>query len=101
MRISDWSSDVCSSDLEERHHARRPGFRAGAFGRLAMDCAVFLYFHRYGNTDTWPAGGQLQPYLWLHRHAQLWPCGIFRRWVLRDGHAAAIDAMAIDRNSVV
>src|SRR3546814_9763441 len=60
-----------------------------------MDCAVFLYFHRYGNTDTWPAGGQLQPYLWLHRHAQLWPCGIFRRWVLRDGHAAAIDAMAI------
>src|SRR3546814_14549292 len=23
MRISDWSSDVCSSDLPNRHHARR------------------------------------------------------------------------------
>src|SRR3546814_7369833 len=22
MRISDWSSDVCSSDLERRHHAK-------------------------------------------------------------------------------
>src|SRR3546814_14803001 len=25
MRISDWSSDVCSSDLAERHHARPRG----------------------------------------------------------------------------
>src|SRR3546814_6404436 len=31
MRISDWSSDVCSSDLERRGHCRRadPAVRAG------------------------------------------------------------------------
>src|SRR3546814_15753206 len=28
MRISDWSSDVCSSDLEQRPHQRSFGFRA-------------------------------------------------------------------------
>src|SRR3546814_16045167 len=30
MRISDWSSDVCSSDLIENHKKTRPGF----FSRL-------------------------------------------------------------------
>src|SRR3546814_7577287 len=30
MRISDWSSDVCSSDLERAHPAERAGARAGA-----------------------------------------------------------------------
>src|SRR3546814_14496757 len=27
MRISDWSSDVCSSDLQQRHHRRRDRHR--------------------------------------------------------------------------
>src|SRR3546814_14205046 len=43
MRISDWSSDVCSSDLpavpppppRPAHHARRPGVRAGGSGVAA------------------------------------------------------------------
>src|SRR3546814_5412344 len=33
MRISDWSSDVCSSDLEAVRHAREPGAVERRFGR--------------------------------------------------------------------
>src|SRR3546814_3343391 len=32
MRISDWSSDVCSSDLEQRFHRRREGRGRGCPG---------------------------------------------------------------------
>src|SRR3546814_7154061 len=32
MRISDWSSDVCSSDLHRRRHAARPVQREGVHG---------------------------------------------------------------------
>src|SRR3546814_14866893 len=32
MRISDWSSDVCSSDLDQRHHL---GFVGGLAGDVA------------------------------------------------------------------
>src|SRR3546814_19524400 len=51
MRISDWSSDVCSSDLHQRHHRLDHGHAAdadawivaalgGDFGRrtVAIDC---------------------------------------------------------------
>src|SRR3546814_2910974 len=34
MRISDWSSDVCSSDLE-RGHDRQPGNQPGGNGQAA------------------------------------------------------------------
>src|SRR3546814_13354759 len=38
MRISDWSSDVCSSDLRHRHHVhrRRSGTRCPAEAGLIM-----------------------------------------------------------------
>src|SRR3546814_4143942 len=39
MRISDWSSDVCSSDLHE-HHRRHRQYRA--FGRSNPQFAVHL-----------------------------------------------------------
>src|SRR3546814_11732178 len=35
MRISDWSSDVCSSDLCSAGHRRGPARRGGGAGRLA------------------------------------------------------------------
>src|SRR3546814_17990219 len=35
MRISDWSSDVCSSDLEGKHHA--DDRRQGNGGKVARD----------------------------------------------------------------
>src|SRR3546814_3887456 len=34
MRISDWSSDVCSSDLEAAGHVGRERRRAAGFGQL-------------------------------------------------------------------
>src|SRR3546814_2471613 len=39
MRISDWSSDVCSSDLHQRHlrSARLPGFYGGEDARLRVE----------------------------------------------------------------
>src|SRR3546814_4866063 len=37
MRISDWSSDVCSSDLPE---ARHPPFRHGGAYSLAIEAAI-------------------------------------------------------------
>src|SRR3546814_20378676 len=37
MRISDWSSDVCSSDLE---HAHEDGWRSGCQGRGATRSAA-------------------------------------------------------------
>src|SRR3546814_1755442 len=36
MRISDWSSDVCSSDLVERRRQRRGVVEADRLGRLAL-----------------------------------------------------------------
>src|SRR3546814_9928350 len=52
MRISDWSSDVCSSDLAERQH-RRHGRRIVRTAQGA-DAAV-LGLWRQGRTG--PAGG--------------------------------------------
>src|SRR3546814_14691922 len=42
MRISDWSSDVCSSDLCRRRPAPRTGGRGGH--------ALLLLFHRHDRT---------------------------------------------------
>src|SRR3546814_15024553 len=40
MRISDWSSDVCSSDLLEREHAQLAGAVLGQEGLVALDVEV-------------------------------------------------------------
>src|SRR3546814_3349445 len=42
MRISDWSSDVCSSDLLEAKLARIEGDRAASFGPGRADRPTFL-----------------------------------------------------------
>src|SRR3546814_8782740 len=39
MRISDWSSDVCSSDLASRYVDGRRLHRAGLFAGVAVDVA--------------------------------------------------------------
>src|SRR3546814_18623385 len=46
MRISDWSSDVCSSDLTSRRHQRLPGYRlTGSRAVLAtLACALPVVF---------------------------------------------------------
>src|SRR3546814_1615707 len=43
MRISDWSSDVCSSDLDRRVFAR--AVRAGPRAQLAADALVLVDQH--------------------------------------------------------
>src|SRR3546814_9352443 len=69
MRISDWSSDVCSSDLFFHRPAIRHGGMVGlAGGRLARDSAG----HRHGLHDRRPpppgtppvAGRYVFPDLW-------------------------------------
>src|SRR3546814_15661592 len=57
MRISDWSSDVCSSDLIGRLE-RRCGQR---MGRCRIDDPPpFAHFHaRYGGADGVKGGGQV------------------------------------------
>src|SRR3546814_16501135 len=50
MRISDWSSDVCSSDLRDRRPRRRPGRRHLAF--RPAPC------RRPGVRDGLPGGGR-------------------------------------------
>src|SRR3546814_11732804 len=42
MRISDWSSDVCSSDLDHDTHARAFKLAAGTLATLAAWCALVL-----------------------------------------------------------
>src|SRR3546814_9780844 len=39
MRISDWSSDVCSSDLPLRHRIHAPGAEAARIAALFADAA--------------------------------------------------------------
>src|SRR3546814_15955671 len=42
MRISDWSSDVCSSDLADIRHHRAARFERGEVNRLAIEDIGFL-----------------------------------------------------------
>src|SRR3546814_1859967 len=52
MRISDWSSDVCSSDLQDAPGTLREGALVARFGvqpRARRHAA--WYFHRYGPRD--------------------------------------------------
>src|SRR3546814_5421392 len=45
MRISDWSSDVCSSDLQAEAAERLVGDRA--FGQIVTDLAIAIFFGRF------------------------------------------------------
>src|SRR3546814_2498363 len=52
MRISDWSSDVCSSDLHAKGHARRRGLLAVASAELHLDLAGgVVHEHRQRTRD--------------------------------------------------
>src|SRR3546814_20291391 len=42
MRISDWSSDVCSSDLEQQNPFRRNQFGATVTGPIVRDKLFFM-----------------------------------------------------------
>src|SRR3546814_13430051 len=52
MRISDWSSDVCSSDLFGGDVAGRDGVHGNAFGRI-------LLRHRLGEAEYAGLGGRI------------------------------------------
>src|SRR3546814_20453229 len=69
MRISDWSSDVCSSDLVGQHHIgnraqRRAG--GGAIQRAAQQADAALQFQLVG-----PAPGPVEPVLDIARRRKL------------------------------
>src|SRR3546814_4100270 len=60
MRISDWSSDVCSSDLETLDIAA-PGDRAGRAERISAMLALFpALAEKRGETAWRLSGGQQQ-----------------------------------------
>src|SRR3546814_13632557 len=40
MRISDWSSDVCSSDLPGKTVDRWRAYQANEYGHIALECAL-------------------------------------------------------------
>src|SRR3546814_6456422 len=68
MRISDWSSDVCSSDLQVLHHVveaaavHLPGLAAGAFGQAgALFQAEVEGDEVEGAADPGDAGNDVQP----------------------------------------
>src|SRR3546814_12996564 len=64
MRISDWSSDVCSSDLIIRAEARRIDIRIGDDDvlDLSLDAAIDLA----KIARAWQPGGAL-PWVWARR----------------------------------
>src|SRR3546814_13592463 len=81
MRISDWSSDVCSSDLAARH-----GFVRACRGRLSGDAPV-----AQGPSDAIPAPG-----LRGGRRAELRPdCGGEERDAGEAGRRGAGDRKSV------
>src|SRR3546814_898908 len=65
MRISNWSSDVCSSDLQRRHHhARLPRWRSAARGRRIGDL-LLAERRRSAGPRRLDAGGA-EPSQWEH-----------------------------------
>src|SRR3546814_16649207 len=65
MRISNWSSDVCSSDLQRRHHhARLPRWRSAARGRRIGDL-LLAERRRSAGPRQLDAGGA-EPSQWEH-----------------------------------
>src|SRR3546814_9164521 len=66
MRISDWSSDVCSSDLrarrQRRHQRARTRERGEAAARDGRSGAVAIGFHLFGThaVSPWGSSGKLR-----------------------------------------
>src|SRR3546814_10500704 len=53
MRISDWSSDVCSSDLRNARLFERVCTRSGSAGVCEVDITTVLMLYRFsGTSDT-------------------------------------------------
>src|SRR3546814_17110075 len=59
MRISDWSSDVCSSDLSKSGGEARIGFSNGDTGRLPASSAGMRYRKTGGSAFSAMRPGQL------------------------------------------
>src|SRR3546814_8869310 len=78
MRISDWSSDVCSSDLRTEELARNP-FAGLAARRIGRD-------HRLHGADAEPAAEREAP--WLQQVAGIGPddAGTENPAARRDDH---------------
>src|SRR3546814_6368792 len=55
MRISDWSSDVCSSDLTVFEKANRVGgtWRDNSYPGLACDVPAHLYTYSFARNPAW------------------------------------------------
>src|SRR3546814_1755901 len=60
MRISDWSSDVCSSDLAQKVHVLTMSIHRRSMG-MNMD----VHFEYHGNTFVWDKGKDRSN---LHKH---------------------------------
>src|SRR3546814_7503414 len=102
MRISDWSSDVCSSDLlpapskslcpagEDlpRHHIRRPGSKVE--GRSSRYSALTLIAERgFGELHDFRIGIRH-----IHRHRRLQPIGdIGQRRYRSEEHTSELQSL--------
>src|SRR3546814_3137106 len=77
MRISDWSSDVCSSDLDEVVNGFR--FRYGAFSQDLGFTADLYAFGKIigGGLPVGALAGPTQYLDWLERHAEVFHSGTF------------------------
>src|SRR3546814_17837070 len=90
MRISDWSSDVCSSDLESvRHRAR-----AGHHGIAQLDR---LAKHPLGNPELRIVETHGQPHRWQRRVVDHKP---HRRRSHRTGGRRGVKAVSSDARRV-
>src|SRR3546814_12609118 len=95
MRISDWSSDVCSSDLEPRAvyqaaHAAIARARAGD-GPTLIEAMTFRFNgHLIGDM------GEYIPKADYAAEKAADPYPRFRQWLQDQGHASDADLAAID-----
>src|SRR3546814_4142101 len=87
MRISDWSSDVCSSDLEEH----RPAGRAGGGGRVAGRAGRDRADDVPGRGDQAAAGRQALPRAGAGRARRLRARGLLQLPFADGAHAALRD----------
>src|SRR3546814_10457983 len=89
MRISDWSSDVCSSDLVAL--ADHTFFQQVAQSEYGLDLVADHLADRYAG----PGGDDLRHRIAVdhrvdHRHAALHPCQFRARGIDRDGGVGAL-----------
>src|SRR3546814_11792659 len=94
MRISDWSSDVCSSDLEDRvAAAQRLGDVADAARRQRHHVAL-------GDKDGGAIAFEADGFAAAGVHVGSWACGVAVRRVA-SARTAGTPRMVADRKSVV